>query len=131
MTPAQQRLFDTLVQAAVDGIRCPTNGELRAYKELSSLCRAGFVRSEVYEKNYRVVEITSGVHAGKRTAEHPGGRRPYRIIDKNGDQWVTRGKHDGAAVVRHVERRLDGGRDGPAPVTLPRLAFLEGNENDI
>ena len=125
MTPAQQRLFDTLVQAAVDGIRCPTNGDLRAYKELSSLCREGFVRSEVYEKNYRVIEILRGKHAGKRTAEHPGGRKPYRIVDANGDRWVTR-TDGGAPRVRHPDRKIDTNRDGPAPVTLPRLSFLEG-----
>jgi hypothetical protein len=130
MTIASEAVFDLLVRAACDGIRCPTNDDLGANRgaALNALTRSGAIRVEVYERNYRVVEILKGDHAGKRTAEHPGARKPYRVIDANGDQWVTRKAGDKKMRVRHVERRSDAGRDGPAPVTLPRLSFLEGNK---
>lgn len=91
LEPREKRVFDELVTAALEGRRCPTNTELRAKNgEIGVLARAGHIRSEVYERNYRVIEITHGEHKGKRTAEHPKGYKPYRVLDSNGDQWKSR-----------------------------------------
>ncbi|MFN3627636.1 MAG: hypothetical protein ACK4S3_07125 [Parvibaculum sp.] len=125
MSPAEHRLFEVLVKAACEGVRCPANDDLPNRKLLSGLCRADHIRCEVYEKNYRVVEIRSGEHAGKRTAEHPAGGKPYRIVDDKGDRWVRRSAGAGRLAVRHAERKVDGRTVPPAPVSLPRLTFLE------
>lgn len=125
MTPAEQRLFEVLVEAACAGERCPSNDQLPHRARLGGLCRAGLIRCEVYEKNYRVVEIRCGEHAGKRTAEHPAGGKPYRIVDDKGDRWMSRSAGAGRLAVRHAERKVDGRTVPPAPVSLPRLTFLE------
>lgn len=131
MSPAERRLFDVLVTAACEGARCPSNDQLPNRGKLGGLCRAGLIRCEIYEKNYRVVEIRHGEHAGKRTAEHPGGRKPYRIVDDKGDRWVTRTAGARGPSVRHVARRADGHASGAAAVTLPKLSFLDKGEKDI
>lgn len=131
MNPAAQCLFEVLVEAACAGARCPSNDQLPHRARLGGLCRAGLIRCEIYEKNWRVVEIRHGEHAGKRTAEHPGGRKPYRIVDDKGDRWVTRAAGTGAPAMRHVARQADGHAGGAAPVTLPKLSFLDNGEKDI
>jgi len=78
-------VLGVLLAAAKAGDRCPSNDELlyacrRNGHHLpvdchpSQLARAGHCISEVYAFNYRVVEIQ-----GHRTAEAPGGRKPYKI----------------------------------------------------
>lgn len=75
------RNLDLLVAAAVDGERCPQDaphGPL-GRGAISELVRAGQIRSEVYSRNWRVVTILKGEHAGKSTAAPPWGGKPYRV----------------------------------------------------
>ena len=120
--------FAIFVKAACEGVRCPKNDDLPAAAGTGRLARAGRIRVEVYEHNYRVVEIRAGDHTGKRTAEHPSGRKPYRVIDEKGDQWVSRTVVGALPTVRHVPRKRDTDALAPPSVTLPRVKFIEGKE---
>ncbi len=76
-----------LHREAKAGRRCPTNDEMRDICNLrdlslpidcniAKLAHRGFLISEVYALNYRVIEID-----GHRTAPPPEGGKPYKIID--------------------------------------------------
>lgn len=94
---AEALVFERFVQAAREGERCPSNdlieGLLRnaglpqtafgARKgHAMTLAERGDIRVEVSGKNWRVVEILTGEHAGKRTMPDPKGGRPTRIFEK-------------------------------------------------
>lgn len=91
MALSQQQLddaFATLVVAAIAGQRCPVaarEGVLGLPSGVTGkLARDGKIKVEVYAKNYRVVEILVGPHAGKRTKAPPSiDWKPYRVIDKS------------------------------------------------
>ncbi len=75
-------LFDLMVHTAIEGQRCPTNDQLPDHS-LPALARAGKVRIEVFERNWRVVTILVGPHAGKQTSRgsvRPEAK-PYIVID--------------------------------------------------
>ncbi len=88
-------IIDFYRAAADAGRRCPTAvehmqefGMLRLGEAPTDLARRGLITSvEIYGKNWRVIEID-----GKRTAPflprdgHVA--KPYRIINKDGDNWV-------------------------------------------
>ncbi len=65
--------FAAVVRAALAGERCPishkykTDGPTIKSTELRELARLGHARIEVYPRNWRVVHILSGPHAGKST----------------------------------------------------------------
>lgn len=94
ITPTAQSRADLLLnlirQAAIDGDRMPTLQGLRRMghrdpnASLRRLAASGRIRIEVYGRNWRVVEICRGPHAGKRTAESPRGGRPYLVVDAGG-----------------------------------------------
>jgi len=92
-----------LQDAAIKGERCPTaDGIARLLEKrrpggwiVPLLARRGEIKIEVSGKNWRVVEIMTGAHAGRRTAENPDGHKPYRVIDRNGDRYLDR---DGRVV---------------------------------
>jgi hypothetical protein len=107
---ALDKAFALLVEAADVGERCPkTIGGPLAKDALTALVRAGRVRSEVYAHNYRVVTILVGEHAGKSTAPHPAGGKPFRVNGR-----LVHGEH--AAI----SRRSAG---TPAAITLPSVSF--------
>lgn len=94
---AIERGYVEIERAAVAGERCPRNQgwgcEAGKYVLVGGLqpgvttvlARQGRIRIEIYPHNFRVVEILSGPHAGKRTAAPPDPRwRPYRIIARTG-----------------------------------------------
>lgn len=73
--------FDLLVQAAVNGDRCPQtrpHGPLHP-AAIRTLIAENRIKSEVYRHNYRVVTILSGPHRGKTTAKAPDGAIPFRV----------------------------------------------------
>lgn len=83
------RAFATIERAAVAGERCPVTAREGTAGlppgATTALAKASRIRVEVYAKNYRVVQILTGQHAGKRTMEPPSpGWQPYRIVDHKG-----------------------------------------------
>lgn len=90
-------VYDRLVEAAIEGRRCPTSPELGKELALAGLARvpgnsvphlarAGRIQIEVSGRNWRVVEIATGPHKGKRTAADPDGRKVRLIIRPGGEQ---------------------------------------------
>jgi hypothetical protein len=86
------RDFALLVAAAVAGERCPQtsrrgvkSGPTIHVGSISRLVEEGRIRSEVFARNYRVVTILVGEHAGKSTAPHPNGFAPYMIDGRHVD----------------------------------------------
>jgi hypothetical protein len=108
-------VFDTLVKAAREGRRCPTNFEIaEAVTSLSGgrpraasgmpaviqqLVRDGYVTVRVYGANFREVLIHQGPEAGKSTLPPSHGKQPYRVIDK-----MERERRDKAPKWSHVRR---------------------------
>lgn len=64
-----EHAFHEILAAALAGERCPINdiGHVSSMTTMA-LCKAGRIRVDVYAKNWRVVTITAGEHAGKKTA---------------------------------------------------------------
>ncbi len=96
-------IFEILVDAALDGARCPTtSGKARdgtptlreAFEKrappgaafyanaLNALAERGLIRIEIWAHNWRVVEICGGEHIGRRTKESPlpGARKIYKTV---------------------------------------------------
>lgn len=75
-------VFATIVDAAVKGERAPQNDVLPT-GATSQLARAGYIKVEVYAHNWRVIEIRSGEHKGKRTqaTPHKGEGKPYKVVE--------------------------------------------------
>lgn len=81
------RVFALVEQAAISGARCPQNDELgvNGQPALRALALSGRVRIKVGSRNWRQVEILTGPHAGKQTADSPHkGSRVYLVLDKSG-----------------------------------------------
>lgn len=85
-SPANHRTFAAVLKAAIAGERCPMNGSFGVTSAgMTALAWAGQIRVEVFSRNYRVVTILTGEHAGKTTAPCPEpGAKPYVIVDQNG-----------------------------------------------
>lgn len=84
-TPPPRNYIDELmvmIEACVrTGERCPFNWEISYGSEVfRALANAGKIRIEIYSLNWRVVEILTGVLAGKRTMEPPHGGVPYKVL---------------------------------------------------
>jgi len=101
--------FEVLEAAAIEGRRCPANGaEGLVDKAASALARAGHIRIEVAGKNWRIVHILTGPHAGKHTALPPDGGRVWMWIDTDGihtDTAVDRRETRGAGIRAKYDRR--------------------------
>lgn len=81
--PRFDKAFARIEQCTVDRLRCPQNDEIPGIT-FSTLARQGRIKVMVFRKNYRVVEILVGPHAGKQTADAPDrriGEVPYKIVD--------------------------------------------------
>jgi hypothetical protein len=108
--PAPKRLDDTIAKpvalvdrktntlraftkAAVAGKRAPMNGTFGVESSAARrLAFDGVIRIEVYAKNWRVITLLEGEHAGKHTMLPPHGGRAYVTIDKNSSApryWVA------------------------------------------
>lgn len=89
-------MISILTAAAVAGDACPTHRDLEnkiqsisgnARRKVSlhglvpELARTGLIKIEVYGRNWRVIEIKQGPHAGARTMAPSHGGKPYKIID--------------------------------------------------
>lgn len=80
------RLFQILIDTAVAGERCPVLQEFTDKYQIPSgysinkLVDLGWIRSEVYTRNWRVIEICVGDHKGARTKECPHGGKPYKTF---------------------------------------------------
>lgn len=94
-------LLDWLREVARNGARCPTNPEIGARgfgtNTLPSLARAGLLKLEIYQKNWRVIEID-----GMRTEEPPECGKPYMTIDGDGKHKFVPSRYG-----RGVERPSD------------------------
>ena len=76
------RDLELIAEAADKKERCPKTGEFGPLKShnISVLMKEGYIRSEVYRHNYRVITILKGPHAGKSTAPpEDGGLTPYKV----------------------------------------------------
>jgi hypothetical protein len=83
--PLLDKAFAILEAAAVAGERCPENGTMGLNAGVvPALARAGRIRIAICLHNYRIVTLLSGPHAGKSTAPHPDGRKPWKVIDAGG-----------------------------------------------
>lgn len=88
----ETRVLACLRAAAKAGARCPTNEDIQSAircdfpkpERPAQLALRGLGRVEIYGRNYRVFEFPDGM----RTAECPHGGKPYRVLDKDGDQWL-------------------------------------------
>ena len=89
MDDTDARLIACIAERADRGERAPTLDNLyylfpdvpAPQQRLQKLCREGHVRIEVYSLNWRVIEILTGEHKGKRTKACPRGGKPYRVLD--------------------------------------------------
>jgi hypothetical protein len=96
LSEREEFVFQLLVDAAVEGKRCPVADAIDRAMSLAghgygatlvpALADAGRIRIEVGGKNWRVVTICDGPHAGAATARPPGGRsfEPYVVIEPGG-----------------------------------------------
>ena len=92
----EEVVLDILRGAAREGFRCPTNDAIRGalrtagYLGLppglmpSKLALRGLLRVEIYDKNYRVIEID-----GHRTAAPPKPGPPWLVFDAAGRHQVA------------------------------------------
>lgn len=125
----QQNLFDFLVKYAKSGERCPTSDQLKYHQQphnLTELASNGYIRIEVFVRNWRVVTILAGAHAGKATAPcpHGGSLKPYRIIDANGDSMsVQRQKTRRAKTAPTIAEATDGTIKSYREPTIPKLPW--------
>jgi hypothetical protein len=103
----RDKLLQQLEAAAIAGGPCPLPSriDLRHNGIIAGLARAGLIKLECYTHG-RVVEITSGPHAGARTKAlgYPG--PPYLVIDATGRHW-------------HLHAGMRGGHRAPSQPKLP------------
>ena len=98
LTPNERALFDSFRLAALSGERAPTmdNLQKRGIGDVQRLSTAltakGAISIEVYGQNWRVIEITTGDYAGKRTEERPKGGFPYIRFDTDGRHELEYGE---------------------------------------
>lgn len=79
--------FLAIQAAAIAGERCPKShpeGPLSS-GSIGVLYEAGRIKSEVYARNWRVVTILTGEHAGKSTAPPPRPGAPYLVNGRHVD----------------------------------------------
>lgn len=76
-------VFNTLARCAKDGERAPENHTYGCTpSSMRYLQRTGRIRTLMYHPNYRVIEILTGKHKGKKTAPPANEKlKPYLIID--------------------------------------------------
>lgn len=80
-----ERCFAAIERAANAGQRCPENGTFDVTSTaVKVLALAGRIKVEISGNNYRTIKILTGDSAGKSTAPDPRGRRPWKVIDRNG-----------------------------------------------
>lgn len=88
LTPQEriEKCFEAIVHAVISGQRCPENDTLHVNTErCRHLALAGRIKVEVFARNYRVVTILDGPHAGKKTAPAPYNvQKPKFVINKDG-----------------------------------------------
>lgn len=85
MNTNQALLYERLQEAAKAGERAPFNDCVQGGSVVfSALVRAGHIIVEVYDKNWRTVEITA---TGRRTKECPHAKKPYKVISK--ESFIT------------------------------------------
>lgn len=99
MTPEQlERTYKLVEQAAIEGRRCPQNdAEGVTAGGIPALARAGRIKVAISTHNWRTVTILMGPHRGKTTLQDPSGRKPWKILDKNGTHWGGRTRQAGDA----------------------------------
>lgn len=100
MAPDLVDVFDVVVSAAVAGRRCPPNHKNVARggaptisidsRKLQRLARDGFLQIDIYPKNWRMVTIRVGPHAGATTARPPDRTKPYKTIRRGDPVEPTR-----------------------------------------
>jgi len=84
LKPNVANALKLITEAADKGERCPVNKNIpSAGTVIPELVRMGLIRIEVYQWNWRVVEI---VKTGNKTKSSPYNGKPYKIIDHEGRQ---------------------------------------------
>jgi hypothetical protein len=98
--------FQAIVDAAIKGHRCPENGSHGVNTQrCRALANAGDIKIEVFARNYRVVTILTGRHAGLKTAPPPYKvAQPKLVINKDGKHVFKRFDHGARVVVYPAAR---------------------------
>lgn len=122
LRPKEQLLFDVLQTAAIMGDRCPCLDELIGHGIPTSvtpaeLARAGLINVEIYGQNFRVVEMRSGYHKGKRTLTPKKGK-PVKKITSTGS-FDSQGKCLPEPVRTTPEERVVAVNAKKLPTYLP------------
>ena len=102
MNTGQELLYKELQLAAKLGKRAPFNDCVKGGSSVfAALAKKGLISIEVYDKNWRTVEITE-THA--RTMECPHAKRPYKVISsssfvsKTGKRIPSKEEREAAAL---------------------------------
>ncbi len=87
-----ERAYEAILAAALNNERCPENQTRGVDTHLcGELARAGRIKIEVFARNFRVVTILTGPHAGLKTAPPPYRvTQPKLIITASGKQIIKR-----------------------------------------
>jgi hypothetical protein len=98
--------FTNIVNAALRAERCPENETQNVNSaRCRALASAGRIKIEVFPRNYRVVTILTGRHAGKKTAPPPYRvARPNLVISKEGKFVFKRFEHGTRVLIHPVTR---------------------------
>jgi hypothetical protein len=106
LTPSLKHVFDRLALAASRGERCPLGLDVQSdlirtglpigkqalgghSSATTALAVRGYIRVRVHARNWRVVEIQAGPHAGRETQGPPNHTwRYYLVVDRNGPRRV-------------------------------------------
>lgn len=87
-----EQCFQAILRAALRGERCPENGSSNVNTDrCRALAAAGRIKIEVFARNFRVVTILTGRHAGRKTARAPYKvSQPKLVISKDGKHIIKR-----------------------------------------
>jgi hypothetical protein len=97
--------FDDIVRAALRGERCPENNTQQVNTaRCRQLAAAGRIKIEVYARNFRVVTLLTGPHAGKKTAPPPYKvQKPKLVITKDGKRIFRMFSRQPKAIQRSLQ----------------------------
>ena len=98
LSPANlDKAFALLVDCAVKGERCPITAGPKAHPflvpdQIAALKREGRIKATISGKNWRVVTILTGEHAGRATAADPreGKNNRPRATAPSAPRFLTR-----------------------------------------
>jgi hypothetical protein len=85
LSPSARVLLRLIEEAACKGERCPTHKQEPLFRSgplMRELTSKGYIRVELYGKQFRQVTVLVGPNAGKQTAPPPRPGKPYKVIER-------------------------------------------------